>query len=138
MTTTAFVDANVILRFLVGDPPELAERSRALFGAVERGEVRLFIDEVVLAEVAWVLRSFYGYEPARIVAVLQTLLAHEGLEAMDKAGLLEALTYFADRNVDFVDALVAVHMDRHGVREIYSFDADFDRLPGVARLVPGG
>lgn len=137
MTPTAFADANVILRFLVGDPPRLAKRARSLFEAVERGDVRLFIDELVLAEVAWVLRSFYHFDAARIAAVLQTLVAHEGLEVIDRASLLEALTYFADRNVDFVDALLAVRLDRRGVSEIYSFDADFDRLPGVTRLVPG-
>ena len=137
MTTAAFADANVILRFLVGDPPRLAKRARSLFEAVERGDLRLFIDELVLAEVAWVLRSFYRFDAARIAAVLQTLLAHEGLEVTDRAGLLEALATFADRNVDFVDAVVAVHMDRQGTGKIYSFDADFDRLPGVTRLVPG-
>lgn len=137
MTTTAFADANLILRFLVGDPPRLAKRARSLFEAVERGDVRLFIDELVLAEVAWVLRSFYHFDATRIAEVLQTLLAHEGLEVTDRAGLFEALTSFADRNLDLVDALVAVHMDRQGIGKIYSFDADFDRLPGVTRLIPG-
>ncbi len=34
--TVAYVDANVLLRFLVGDPPEMAEKTTVLMKAVER------------------------------------------------------------------------------------------------------
>ena len=129
----AYVDANVILRFLTGDPPDLAARARAVFDAVERGELTLIVDEIVVAEVVWVLDSFYDYPSPQIGQVVGELLSHEGLEADDKPGLLAALSLFADKNVDFADALVAVHMDRAGVQEIFSFDRHFDRLPGVIR-----
>jgi predicted nucleic acid-binding protein len=127
------VDANVILRFLTGDPPDLAARARGVFDAVERGELTLFVDEIVVAEVVWVLDSFYDYAPPQIAQVVAELLSHEGLEADDKPGLLAALSIFADKNVDFADALLAVHMDRANVQDIFSFDRHFDRLPGVTR-----
>lgn len=136
--SAVYVDANVILRFLTGDPPDLAAAARALFDAVEQGQVTLFIDEIVVAEVVWVLHSFYHHSPTEIGRVIQELLSHEGLEATDKAGVLAALSLFAEKNVDFADALVAVHMGQQGVQEIYSFDRHFDRLPGVKRRVPGG
>ena len=50
----AYVHTNVILRFLTGDPPDLAAQARALFDAVERGEVTLVAGEIVIAEVVWV------------------------------------------------------------------------------------
>lgn len=106
------VDANVILRFLIGDPPDMALQARSLFEAVERREVMLWNDEIVLAEVVWVLHSFYQHGPERISPVLQELLNHEGIETEDKPGLLAALALFADRDIDFADALVAVHVDR--------------------------
>lgn len=136
--TRAYVDANVILRFLTGDPPEMAAQARALFEAAERGEMALLVDEIVIAEVVWVLQSFYRHPPVEIGRVLQELLAREWLEAEDKPGLFAALSLFAERNVDFADALVAVHMGQRGVGEIYSFDQRFDRLPGVARRPLGG
>lgn len=132
-----YVDANVILRFLSGDPPDMAAQERSLFEAVERGEVTLWIDEIVLAEVVWVLHSFYQHGPERISCVLQELLSHKGIETEDKPGLLAALTLFADRNIDFTDALVAVHMGRRGIQEIVSFDRHFDHLPGIIRQQPG-
>ncbi len=133
----AYVDSNVILRFLTGDPPEMAAQAHALFEAVEQGEVTLVLDEIVVAETVWVLQSFYGHPHHDIARVLQELLSHKGLEADDTLGLLAALHLFAEKNVDFADALVAVHMERRGMREIFSFDRHFDRLPGIIRQSPG-
>jgi predicted nucleic acid-binding protein len=134
---TAYVDANVILRFLTGDPPELATRARELFLAVERSELHLLVDEIVIAEVVWVLQSFYNHKPTEIARVLYELLSDERLEVSDRPGTLAALRAFSEKNVDFVDAMLAAHMARQGVREIYTFDHHFDRLPGIVRLTPG-
>lgn len=131
-----YVDANVILRFLTGDPPEMAAAARALFDAVEKGLVILMIDEIIVAEVVWVLKSFYGYPNEEIARIVSQLLSHDGLEADDKPGLLAALNLFAEKNIDFADALVAVHMRQRGIQEIFSFDRHFDRLPDVTRLSP--
>ncbi len=133
----AFVDANVILRFITGEPTEMAEQARTLFEAVEGGEMALAVDEIIVAEVVWVLDSFYEIEKRKISQVLQALLIHDGIEMADKTGVLEALTLFADKNVDFADALVSVHMTKSGVKGIFSFDKHFDRLPGVKRLNVG-
>jgi len=64
------------------------------------------------------------------------ILANEGIELHDKRDMLLALTLFADLNVDFVDALVSVHMDHGDVHKIVTFDKHFDRLPGVQRVSP--
>jgi len=133
----AGVDANVILRFLTGDPPDLAAQARTLFDAVDEGSVTLVLDDIVVAEVVWVLHSFYRYPPRQIADVLQELLSHEGLENGNKPALLAALSLFAEKNVGFTDALVAVRMAQQGIGEIFSFDRHFDRLPGVSRRLPG-
>lgn len=137
MTERAYVDANVILRFLTKDPADQARQSAALFDAVDQGDIALVLDEIIVAEVVWVLQSFYEFPRDEIAATLQDLVAHEGMEAENKHGLLEALRLFADKNVDFADALTAVHMADEGVREIYSFDRHFDRLGEVVRREPG-
>jgi predicted nucleic-acid-binding protein len=133
----AYVDTNVILRFLTGDPADLATQARALFDAVEGGEITLVVDEIVIAETVWVLQSFYGYPPAQVSRVVQQLLTHDGLHMANKPALLAALSLYADKNVDLADALLAVRMQQHGVHDIFSFDRHFDHLPGVVRHTPG-
>jgi len=133
----AYVDANVILRFLTGDPPEMAEPALELFAAADAGELALIVDDIVVAEIVWVLGSFYKYPATEIGRTLQELLAHDAILVDDRSVLAEALNLFVDHNVDFADALVAARMRRRGMSDIYSFDTHFDRLPGIKRVAPG-
>lgn len=43
MNERVWVDANVILRFLTGEPPELADEAKLLMKRVDSGEVRLVL-----------------------------------------------------------------------------------------------
>ena len=134
---TASVDANVILRLLTNDPVDQAERAQALFAMVDRGEFQLYLPEIVIAEVVWVLRSFYGYPAEEIATLLLDFLSHDGLICRDRPTTLKALSLFAEKNIDFADALVAVKMIDQGIEDIYSFDQHFDRLANIIRRMPG-
>ena len=132
----AYVDANVIVRLITGDPPEMADSAARLFQSVDQGALELVLDEVVLAETVWVLSSFYGFSADEIAPILGTLLANDGIVSNEKMELLQALALYEKKNIDFVDALVAVRMLKHGIPEIYSFDKHFDRLKSIQRLQP--
>ncbi len=132
----AYVDTNILLRFITGAPKEQALQAKRLFAAAEQGETRLIIDEIVVAEAVWVLTSFYKFSKEQVSEVLIPILAAPGIEMFDKNGVLLALTLYAQQNVDFVDALLSVHMQRAGVPDLISYDRHFDRLPGVRRWPP--
>lgn len=68
---------------------------------------------------------------------LLTLLAEERVQSPDKATLQLALGLFHERNIAFVDALLAAKVLKSGEQELYSFDRDFDRIPGLLRREPG-
>jgi predicted nucleic acid-binding protein len=135
--TLIAVDTNVILRFLTGDPAVMAEKSRKLFSAVDQGEVALYIDEIVFAEVVWVLKSYYGYPHKKIAIPLQELISHPGLKCENKERLLLALLVFAEMKVDFADALLATRMKEHEIKQVYSFDTHFDHISGIEQRIPG-
>jgi predicted nucleic acid-binding protein len=77
--TDFWVDANVLLRFLTGEPPELAERALRLIQRAEKGEVNLKLSPIVVAEIVWVLSSFYRYSRTQIAEVLLPLIASDGI-----------------------------------------------------------
>lgn len=135
--TEAWLDANVILRFLTQDPPDQAARATALFAAVEAQRVRLRLDDLIVCECVWVLESFYRHAKADIAATLGDLLMSPGLLVDDRHLLLAALDAFASHNVDFTDALLAMRAIDSGVPVVCSFDHHFDRLTGVTRVEPG-
>ncbi|GEM_PF-480496 len=48
----------------------------------------------------------------------------------------EHAQHVAHSFLGFVDALNVAHMERAKITAIYSFDRDFDRIPGVDRIEP--
>ena len=56
---TAVLDTNLLVRYLTEDEPAKADAVENLLDKASRGEVRLVIPSVVMAELVWVLESFY-------------------------------------------------------------------------------
>lgn len=131
-----WLDANVVLRFLTGDPEEMAREASELFERAERGEVSLFLPVMVVAEVVWVLRSFYGYGLAAIEETLGAFLTATGIKAENLDVVLESLHLASTRNVDFVDAYLAVRARREGAIVCTFDETDFNRLD-VSWIRPG-
>jgi predicted nucleic acid-binding protein len=93
------VDTNIVVRYLTGDHPEQSERARRLVNDED-----VFVASTVFLETEWVLRSTYGFSPARIVERLRAFagLPQVMVEAPDALSL--ALDWVA-AGMDFADAL---------------------------------
>lgn len=128
------VDANVLLRFLTGEPKPMAERAARLLRQAERGEALLILSPLVVAEVVWVLKSFYRRSYDEIVRVLVPLLSADGVETEDRELLIRALELARGKNVDFSDAVLALQANRHGDTVCTFDETDFKRLPAVWTL----
>ena len=118
----------MLLRFLTGEPKELAGKAASLMARAESGEVTLVVSPLVVAEVVWVLKSFYRHSLEDIAGVLVPLMSADGVEVEDREILAQAIELARDKNVDFVDAALALQAARRG-EPVWSFDGDFKRLP---------
>lgn len=130
--TPAWLDANVVLRFLARDVPTQATRARSLFAEAAAGERRLRLATLVVAEVVWTLTSFYELERDDVVDRVSDLVAADGIETEERELVLDALRVMKDARVSFVDAYLAEKARALG-EAVCSFDRDFDSL-GVERL----
>lgn len=135
-----FLDANIIIRYLTKDDEVKAEACNALFRRVDAGEEDVFTCEAIVTEVVYVLgsaRSPYHLPHDEIRARLLPIIALRGLHLPQKRVYVRALDLFASSPfLDFEDALAAAHMEQQGIREILSYDRDFDRVPEIARIEP--
>jgi len=68
------LDTNVILRFLLGDAPELYEKAYRVFQRVEEGKLEVLLSDVILSECVWVLEKFYGIPREQIAKKLLMFL----------------------------------------------------------------
>ncbi len=134
-----FLDTNIFLRYLTRDDEEKAQACFALLQAVKRGEEQVTTSEVVLAEVCYVLssRARYGLSPADIAARLRPIISLRGFTLAHKRRFLRALDLYSSYPfLDFEDALTVAQLEQQGIRELISYDTDFDRIPGVTRQEP--
>lgn len=123
-----WVDANVLLRFLTGEPEELAGRAESFLEAAGRGEISARVHQTVVAETVWVLESFYKYSKEEIAESLAPLLEDAALTVDNKRVTLRALRTMAEENVDLIDALLAETARARG-EAVASFDRkDFRKL----------
>lgn len=125
-----WLDANVLLRFLSGKPHDMYERSVQLMAKAEQGKLQLVLSKLVLAEVIWVLKSFYGYSMSEIAEVIIPLVSAPGIDLEDRSTAIRAVELAREKNVDFIDAVLALQA-AHQDEEVCTFDkTDFKRLPG--------
>lgn len=122
-----WVDANVLIRLITEEPPDLYQRALRLFRRAEQGEVSLRILPIVIAESIWVLSSFYRYSRFEIREALLPLIAASGVVSEETEAAIAAIDVMAEANVDFLDAFLAETARRQG-GTVVSFDRDFRRL----------
>ena len=119
------IDANVIIRFLVGDHKEHLEISSIFFEEIERGEREVEILDSVLMEVFFVLTKFYKIAKREVIDDLKKIIALRGVVG-DKILLIEVLNIIESKNIDFVDALISAKSKLYGYRKL-RFDPDIEK-----------
>ena len=129
---SAFVDTNVLVRHLTGDPPELAERATAYLGR----ERQLLLTDLVAAETVYVLESYYEAPRLEVAQALRSLVAFDSVVCIDPALLLRALEVYETDRLDFAEAYLAACAETTGVRRVVSFDRSIDRVDTVQRIEP--
>jgi predicted nucleic acid-binding protein len=129
---TAFIDTNVLIRHLTGEPPAQARRaSRYLEQADE-----LLLPDLILAEVAYVLESFYEVARAEVASTLRAILAFPAIRVIDVELLQRALEVYEVQRLDFADAYLVASAERTGIGVIASFYRSIDRVNTIRREEP--
>lgn len=132
-----FIDTSVLLRLLLRDNVEKAERALSLLLSVERGEARLATSHLVIFETIFTLQRRHGVDRERIRGLVRPIIDLHNLHLADKPLLRRALDLYVAHRVAFADAYNAAEMEARGIRQIYAWDAHYTRIPSVTMLEPG-
>ena len=128
------IDANVILRYLLKDNSVLSPKAKQTIDAMDDGKITLLCDPVTLAEVVWVMTSFYNMPPNVIESHLTPLVGAPGFAVANKEHYLRALKLFASSIPHFGDACACAAALETADGRLLSFDRKLSRVPGIRRL----
>ncbi len=129
---TAFVDTNILVRHLTGDPPAQARRATRY---LERAE-QLLLSDLIAAEVVYVLESYYEVPRTQVAETLRAILAFPAIRVVDTDLLRRAIEVYEVDRLDFADAYLVATAERTGIGVIASFDRSIDRVATVRREEP--
>ena len=128
----AFVDTNVLIRHLTGDPREAARRATRSLAAADE----LLLVDLVVAECVYVLESYYEVRCGRVAQLMRAALALDSVRVIDADLLLRALELYEQERLDCAEAYVVASAEVSGVVAVASFDRAIDRSPSVTRIGP--
>jgi len=129
---SAFLDTNILIRHLTGDPPAQARRASAFLVQAED----LLLPDLIVAEVVYVLESFYEVERQRVAELVRAVIGFPAIVVVDEPLLLRALEVYEVDRLDFAEAYLVASAEASGVETIASFDRAVDRVSTVRRIEP--
>jgi predicted nucleic acid-binding protein len=129
---SAWLDTNVLIRHLTGDPPEQAARATRLLARAEQ----LLLADLIVAEVVYVLESFYEVPRPRVAELVRAIIAFPAIGVADVPLMLRALEVYEVHRLDFADAYLVAIAETSGVDTVVSFDKVIERVPTVRRVAP--
>jgi predicted nucleic-acid-binding protein len=130
---SAFVDTNVLIRHLTGDPPRQAARATRFLAEADE----LLLADLIVAETVYVLESFYEVGRARVAEIVRAIIAFDAVRVVDEELLLRALEVYEIHRLDFAEAYVVASAERSGVDTVASFDRTIDHVTTIRRIEPG-
>ena len=130
------LDTNIFIRFILPDDPARAARCAKLLDSVAAGRERAIVTPMALAEVTWVLLGACRISKPNVIETLRRILNTGKLEIVVREILIRGLDLFESHAIDFIDAYHAAFMESRSIQTIYSYDTDFDQIPGITRREP--
>ena len=129
---SAFVDTNILVRHLTGDPAPMAARATAFL----RSTTSLLLADLIVAETIYVLESFYEAPRPQIAESIRALLAFDTIVTVDPALLLRAVEVYETARIDFAEAYLVACAESTRVNKVASFDRSIDRVHTIERIEP--
>lgn len=113
------VDTNIVARFLLGDDEGQRERAMRLLADMRR---QALVDDLSLAEIAWILKNRAKATPATIAEAMKALTINEKLRVADVAIVETACAESLKHGFGLADALIGVRNRAAGCETTYTFD----------------
>ncbi|MCL4416776.1 MAG: PIN domain-containing protein [Actinobacteria bacterium] len=135
MNNIVYADTNIFLRYLTNEPEGLSEKVYNFFNEMELGKYRLFVCDLVVSELVYVLEKVFEIPKKEICEKVKILMLKKNIVLENSQIIFKALEVYRDFNINFVDAYIYSHSSNNGVKKYFSFDNHFKKFDNI-ELVP--
>ena len=133
----AFLDTNVMLRYLLNDHQDQSPRAKELFEALARGDRTVRMAESVVLETVFVLAKTYRIPRNSIRDELQLVIDLPGIVMPGKSIFRRVFElYTMKAGLSFADCYHVALTEHLGLTTIISFDRKLGSVPGISREEP--
>ena len=101
------LDTNILVRFLVRDDVQQANKVIQLFTKAEQYNERLYISLLVILELIWLLQSAYRVSRQDILLAINDLLQMQVFEFENQVTLREFINSANNNSYDLSDTLIS-------------------------------
>lgn len=118
------IDTNVLLRYLLEPSDPLIPNWQVIVAReiIDKAN-EVFISDIVLAEIEWVLESVFELSRSSIADIFQALTGNYRLRFEDWSALHCALMDYREKStVDMSDCLIARRANSEGTVTLYTFE----------------
>jgi predicted nucleic-acid-binding protein len=117
------IDTNILVRYLTNDDPKQCAQVAALFAEYSGHESSIYINNVILCELVWVLDRGYKYSLEQISMALKLILQTPEF-VFDNHQLLSTavMEYERSKAADLSDIIISLTNKQIGCNNTYSFD----------------
>lgn len=127
-----FIDTNVLIRHLTGDPPAQAKRATSFLAETDQ----LQLADLIVAETVYVLESVYRVPRDRVASLARSIVTSDRLMVADLPQLLRAIEVYQRHRLAFADSYLVACAERSGNGAVVSFDKQISRVGTVERIEP--
>lgn len=117
-----FVDTNYFLRFFLRDTREQYLIVKQFFLEGSSGKIKLFTSLIVIFEVYWVLKSYYGKEKNDLIKTLYKILQFTFIDLPERQSLEKSLIIFEKENLSLEDCYNLVYSQDNKAFSFATFD----------------
>ena len=128
------LDTNLLVRLLVQDDASPARAVERLVIRARRDRTPLFVADVVLCELVWVLARRAKQSRAENALAVEWLLDAESIVVSDAGIARRAVAAYRDGAGDFADYLIREQALAAGALEVVTFDRALKGEPGFKVL----
>lgn len=128
------IDTNILIRYLTQDDKVQASLAGQIIDKYASQPQSIFINNIVICEIVWVLARGYKYKKEQITSVFRQILSTSEFAFEKQSILWEALEEYEQKNLDFSDALIAKLNQSYDCNHTFTFDNSASQSSGFELL----